>query len=177
MATANLTAQRLREFAHYDPSTGALTRRFAAHSHKAGKRLGCLRPDGYLVTRIDGVLHRVHRLAWLYVHGEFPAVHIDHIDGGRTNNRITNLRPADDAQNNQNRHRTRCDNVSSGLIGASRSRSKKRWVAKIAVDKRQIYLGTFDTAMEAHMAYLDAKRVMHPAFSEPDQLSRPALPR
>ncbi|MDD0156969.1 HNH endonuclease signature motif containing protein, partial [Shigella flexneri] len=47
---------------------------------------------GYNAINIDGVRYFAHRLAWLYVYGEWPKQEIDHIDRNRRNNAISNLR-------------------------------------------------------------------------------------
>ena len=55
------------------------------------------------IHRIDDCLHRAHRLAWLYVHGEWPKRTIDHEDGDGLHNWIDNLREATQRQQTFNR--------------------------------------------------------------------------
>ena len=70
-----------------------------------------------------------HRLAWLYVHGEFPKNGMDHINGLRNDNRIINLRAVSDKENSRNLS-LRKDNV-SGHIGVSWDTEKNKWKVTI----------------------------------------------
>lgn len=159
MALKSVTAARLRELLKYDPETGvfvSLTNR--GRNTTEGRIAGGRRPNGYLVIRLDGVQHRAHRLAWLYMTGEWPEHEIDHINGDRADNRFANLRDVTRTVNQQNlrvAHRS----SKSGLIGAWKRRN--RWMAAIRVDGKQICVGQFDTPEEAHSAYLAAKRRLH----------------
>jgi hypothetical protein len=69
---------------------------------KAGSKAGCLRRDGYTVISVNGDSFLAHRLIWFITYGEFPDNFIDHVDGGRSNNRIENLRDVTRTVNNQN---------------------------------------------------------------------------
>ena len=106
-----LTAERLREVLAYDPDTGVFTwkARTSPFSRvNVGDVAGNLRRDGYIEICVDGRKHQSHRLAWLYVYGEWPADQIDHINGIRTDNRIANLREANNAENHHNLRKARC---------------------------------------------------------------------
>ena len=152
-----LTAELLRELLAYDPETGSFWWRVsrgnrAAGSGAASENFRCLS------IKINGRNHKAHRLAWLYVHGEWPAGVIDHIDGNWRNNRLANLRDVTQLVNCQNR-RTATRNNWAGLLGV-RAR-KYGFDARIVVSGKSIYLGGFKTAEEAHTAYLQAKRQLH----------------
>lgn len=150
--------ERLRELMDYDPGTGHFTHKPGQKWRRAGKVAGAINNLGYRLIRVDNRLYRAHRLAWLYVHGEWPAGEIDHINGKRDDNRIENLRDVTVSVNQQNRKRAAA-NGSTGLLGVSTA--KARYRAAIALDGASFYLGSFDTAEEAHEAYLAAKRKMH----------------
>ena len=93
--------------------------------------------------------------------GEWPSTKIDHRDGDPLNNRWANLRCATDAENSQNRKVMR-DNA-LGIKGVRRHRYG-RFAAQITVGKKQLYLGLFDTAEEAHAAYCKASAEFHGEF-------------
>ena len=101
-----------------------------------------------------------HRLAWLYTHGKWPSKYIDHINGVKTDNRIANLREADNGENMQNQRRAR-RNSKTGLLGVRWNRASGNYVAVITVNRHVINVGSFKTAEEAHEAYLRAKAELH----------------
>jgi hypothetical protein len=157
-----ITQERLRELLSYDASTGVFTWvKPPTPVVKAGMVAGALQKTKYLRFMIDGRQYFAHRLAWLYVHGSFPANQIDHMDGDKTNNRIENLRDVSATLNEQNKIAARVDSKSR-LIGASPYRN--RWRAQIRINGAIKYLGLFDTAEKAHQAYLAEKEKSHPGW-------------
>ena len=101
-----------------------------------------------------------YRLAWLYVHGKLPDGDIDHINGKPSDDRIKNLRDVSRSVNLQNQRAARSNN-SSGLLGVFFQKTMNKWTSKIQLDWKTKSLGYFDTAEEAHAAYLKAKRELH----------------
>lgn len=160
MAKADITAQRLRELLHYDPETGVFTWRVRRGGGAvAGGICGSPNSGGYIQIKIDRVLRKAHRLAWLYVHGAWPKADIDHINGVRDDNRLTNLRDVPESTNAQNLLRARKDS-GAGLAGARKNRDSG-WAARIRVGGKERHLGIFATPEEAHAAYIEAKRRLH----------------
>ena len=161
---AELTVAALRERLAYDPDSGVF--RWLAkpgngritnswNARYSGKPAGSVDPTkgGYLIIKLNGLEYNASRLAYLYMRGCWPLSLMDHKNGNRSDNRWENLRPADYAQNATNRRGT----ASSGLKGAYRCPSKiPRWFAAIRINGRNIRLGTFATAEEAHEAYVAA---------------------
>lgn len=147
-----LTVGRLKELFRYDPETGEFTRLVHASSNaRAGDVIrGCKAKNGYLTIRADNKLYYAHRLAWLYVHGKWPSANedIDHINGDRTDNRITNIRRASRTENNRNR-RAANKNSQSGHIGIHFSSRHGKWIAHVTVDRKFKSLGYFDTLDQA----------------------------
>jgi hypothetical protein len=156
-----LTNDRLKELFHYNPDTGAFTTRSEAPQWGRTRNAqgGVIHESGYLMISIQRRLYRAHRLAWLYMNGVWPSGQIDHINGMRNDNRWSNLRDVPHWMNNQNQRQATSKSL-SGLLGVSKKR--KRWEAKIGVNGQTLHLGIFDTPVEAHEAYLSAKRKLHP---------------
>ncbi|AZS78768.1 HNH endonuclease [Achromobacter spanius] len=144
----------------YDPATGVLRWRVNCRGTvRAGNVAGCQYSNGYVMVSVLGRRFLAHRLAWLLATGAWPNSEIDHLDGDRANNRISNLRDVSHLTNMQNRRMANSDNT-SGFLGASPY--KGRWKAQIKIVGKVRYLGMFDSPEAAHAAYIEAKRKLHP---------------
>lgn len=86
----------------------------------------------------------------------------DHINHNTLDNRRGNLRIASSRENQRNRGKRR-DN-SSGFKGVVRHRNGK-WMSRIRIAERRIYLGVFDTPELAHAAYAAAAAQYHGEFA------------
>jgi hypothetical protein len=156
-----LTVERLRELLIYDKDSGEFVRRTStAPNARAGDVAGT-NSNGYIVIGIDGVLHAAHRLAWMYVTGDWPAGEVDHKDGRKSNNRWDNLRDVSHQTNARHQLRPSKRNR-AGFLGATWIASRNKWRAQVTVNRKTIFVGQFDTAQEAHTAYLAAKAKLHP---------------
>jgi hypothetical protein len=162
MADIDLTAQRLRELFSYDQTAGVFARLKQRGPSQPGPIAPCCDSHGYQVIRVDYRLYRAHRLAWLHTHGEWPEGDIDHIDGIRTNNAISNLRDVTRSENCQNLRASQAHNR-LGSLGVSKASNSKVFRARIAINGKEIYLGCFKSVDEAQAAYIEAKRELHPA--------------
>lgn len=153
-----LTQARLKELLHYDPETGVFTWIAAPGGRKdlIGRVAGAVNTPGYVVIRCDDKLHLAHRLAWLYVNGEWPSSGLDHINRTRTDNRISNLRVASQHQNGANTSLNR--NNKSGVKGVSWSGRRNKWLAQITVNRENTFLGYFSDRNEAAAAYAAAAK-------------------
>ena len=146
-----LTAKRLRELLHYDRKTGAFTWRSSGKGRRSAKGLaaGCSSAANghhrYWRIRVDGVLYHAHRLAWFYVHGEWPPQHTDHKE--TRSDGLRNLRPCTVSQNLANTG-LRADNT-SGFKGVTRAAGSASWRAQI----QAAYLGSFADPKDAARAY------------------------
>ena len=131
------------------------------------KPAGWISSNGYRHVGIKGSsevrMYSAHRLVWCWHAGKWPMDQIDHIDGNRLNNEITNLREATNAENQHNRGKK--SNNTSGFMGVSWNKNDGRWWAKITIDRRQIHIGRFDCPKEAHAAYCRAADNHHGEFA------------
>lgn len=158
MAKPIITAERLREVVVYDPATGVFTWVITRSSRaRAGDIAGAMTQHGYLTVCIDYGRYYLHRLAWLWAYGAWPSKNIDHIDGDRTNNSLSNLRDVSQMINAQNTKHAR---NASGLMGVYMA-SANCWVASLCVNRKKVHIGCFRTPELAHKAYLEAKRRLH----------------
>jgi hypothetical protein len=144
-----ITQARLKEVLHYDPDTGVFTWKVnKGNRARAGSEAGCVHRAGrthYRQIMIDGTKYRAHRLAWMFVHGEFPKHHIDHIDGIGLNNPIRNLRDVTQRENIKN-SRMPCTNT-SGIVGVSFDRGK--WKVQIRTESGNKHIGRFTDIEDA----------------------------
>lgn len=157
-----LTAERLRELLHYDPETGVFVWLVSRNANRApeGAEAGWLDDRGARMIEVDQRNYKAHRLAWLYVHGCWPKGVVDHRNTAPGDNRIDNLRDVTQFVNMQNRRAAR-KGSRSGLIGAHWRERDKNWRSSVYADGKVHRLGSFDTAEEAHAAYVAAKRRLH----------------
>jgi len=86
---------------------------------------------------------------------------VDHINHKKDDCRRANLRICQRKENMRNRIRQR--NNSSGFKGVTKNREK--WLARIKVDGKHIHLGLFDTAEDAHAAYMKAATRFHGEYA------------
>lgn len=112
----------------------------------------CYQYKGYLM----------HRIIFLMFNGYLPKS-LDHIDGDSLNNRIENLRPCNNSQNQHNRRKQR--NNTSGFKGVSWNKKDQRWAAFIVLQSKKHHLGYFSSAEEAHEEYKLAAAQMHGEFA------------
>jgi len=150
-----ITAELVRSRLNYDPETGRLT---WLDGRRRGRLAGCHDNEGYCVVRLDGRNYKAHRVIWLYVYGEWPQGQVDHINGRRDDNRITNLRDVSNSGNQQNK---RGGGGTSRYLGVCWAKDTRKWQAQIKVGGKTIYLGQYSTKEEASVAYQAAKLRLH----------------
>lgn len=161
--TANtLTQERLKEILCYDPDTGIFTHRKNRGGIKAGSIAGNLTEQGYIRIKIDSKLYYAHRLAWLYIHGNFSIDEMDHINHVRNDNRLVNLRSCTKVDNLRNQ--TIYKNNSSGITGVNWHKRQQKWIARIRIDGQIINIGSFAHKEDAAKARKAAE--IHNGFHE-----------
>lgn len=151
MTSQEVTQEFLKKVLDYDPQTGIftwkITKRGRGGRVEAGTVAGHHSDRGYITLRLNKKLYLAHRLAWLFVYGNWPSKILDHINLDRANNSIANLREVTPTQNNMNMP-VRCDSQ-TGVKGVQWDRG--RWKAQIQCDRKSKYLGRF-TTFEAAVA-------------------------
>jgi len=151
-----LTQERLKEVLDYDRATGGFQWRCNKGRARVGAAAGATDTHGYKVIRVDGVLYKAHRLAWLHEHGRWPEGVLDHINRRPGDNRIANLREVTQSENSHNSTRR----SASGVPGVRWRAERNRWVAQIRVGYRNHVLGSFATKDEAVVARRKAEQTM-----------------
>lgn len=98
-------------------------------------------PDGYFVSGNE-CLHRV-------IMNNPINKRVDHIGGDTTrwDNRRYNLRISTPSQNNQNKKKQ--SNNKSGVTGVFWDKSKNKWIPRIRLSGKDIYLGVYDNFDDA----------------------------
>jgi hypothetical protein len=142
--------KRLNELLRYNPQTGELrwktNRRGTA---KAGQLAGVIdKPHGYVKVCIDNVRYKAHRICYKMATGwDVGIFEIDHINGVRSDNRLSNLRMVDALTNRKNTKR-RSDNT-SGYTGVYFIKRSKKWRAQLKVNGKKVHLGCFEKLEDA----------------------------
>ena len=105
---------------------------------------------------------RSHRLAWFIHTGELPKDCVDHIDGNRLNNRISNLRECSVQENNRNMFISKINKT--GFKGVYKDKASGKFRSCISLNNKNINLGSFETAYDAHLAYVEKGKELFGEF-------------
>lgn len=156
-----LTQIQLKEVLNYDESTGIFTWKVLSSHTRIGDAAGTMMTTGYVEIKLDGVRYLAHRLAWFYVHGEFPKGKLDHKDERRANNRILNLRPATHAQNIMNsKARSKC-----GVKNVYWRSDTKSYAVRFKIDGKHLCFGQFSSLEEATAQATKTRLELHGEFA------------
>lgn len=121
-----------------------------------GAKAGSKHHSGYVSVQINNRRYQAHRIIWAMHYGRVPENKlIDHIDGDRANNRMSNLRLVSDSENQYNR------TANKGREFKGVYPYKRQWKAEITANKRRVYLGLFSTPELASEAYKKAATELH----------------
>lgn len=154
-----ITSDHIRSILQYDPNTGHfIWIKRTNRKDLLGKIAGSKTNTGYWAISVNNRKILSHRIAWIYVTGEWPTQHIDHINGNKKDNSFANLRQVTRFGNLQNmRKATKANKI--GFLGVSAHQGK--WRTQIMVNGKRIRASGFNTPEEAHEKYLELKREHH----------------
>ena len=129
----SFTKETVSEYISYDSETGTFLRLKTSGSKKVGKKVGC-NNGRYLEISIFGKRIKGHRLAWFLTQ----------------------------QQNCHNIKKIPSHNT-TGYMGVSYFKAGKKYSAHINLNGKKKHLGYFNFALDAHNAYLTAKKKYHPS--------------
>ena len=125
----------INQLLNYDPATGVFTWKVSKGTVKTGDVAGSIKKDGYLEIRINYSLYKAHRLAHYIVTGDQPP-EVDHKNGYRNDNRISNLRAADNKLNSNNKKKQK--NNTSGITGVRWHKQNNCWQSHYSINGKTI---------------------------------------
>ena len=148
------TRKEVAKLLAYCPDTGVFTRTVSNNNRfPVGEIAGYINTKGYRQIKLGKKRYYASRLAWLFVHGEWPDGQIDHINHIRDDDRIKNLRVVSSRGNNRNR--SIASNNVSGVTGVHWLTSRQCWRSNITVNGKRIHLyhgKDIDKAIDARKA-------------------------
>lgn len=161
--TPNPIPACVNEMLHYDKLTGSFTwiHKFKTKPWLTGSPAGYTHSWGYRIIGINSVDYNASRIAWFMTYGEQPNF-IDHINGVRSDDRIINIRNVTALENSHNHGKS--FNGSGLPCGVSMSPAGT-FRARLMCEKKQVRIGHFKTAHEAHNAYLEKRKELFGEFS------------
>jgi hypothetical protein len=130
----------------YDPETGKI---FGVYGKEyKSKSLGYIyiRGNNNFKGNVLG-----HHFAWYMTYGHVDFERLDHFNRIKNDNRISNLRILTHQQNLFN----------TNAKGYGWHKPNQKWLSRIKINGKLIYLGSFNTEEEARQSYVEAKKKYH----------------
>lgn len=158
-----LSQKRLKELLYYDTNTGIFTWLVSPRRNvKINSVAGVIMKKGYRQIMISQKGYQAHRLAWLYVYGELPSLQVDHRNKNKDDNRISNLRLANNSENKMNSEEY--SNNTSGQKGVHWLSASKKWAVRCSAGGVRHYLGLYKDFKEACDVYNNFAKQLHGEF-------------
>ena len=151
-----IDVEYIRRVLIYDPDGGLLYWRYRPdctsywNARHAYQPAGAIGDQGYRRLKVSQSIFKASRVAWAYYWGGIGDEVIDHINGIRSDDRITNLRSVSLLENNQNRSAN--TTKGTGMSGVRFRPDSNRWAVTASRNHKQIQVGTYDTREEASAA-------------------------
>lgn len=144
------------EFLDYNPETGNIVWKQRPHNRskvKPGDRAGCIVADGYRHITFRHKIYKEHRIAWYIFTGEdIGDKTIDHINGIRDDNRISNLRVLTQYQQSLN----------VGKLGYHWRQDRECFVSTIRYNGKLKNIGHSYCPLIARIKYMDYHNSQYP---------------
>lgn len=147
-----VTQERLKQLFTYNPVTGIFTRIVWVRGQS--DTVGTITARGYLSICVDKKHYLAHRLAFLYMTGEWPKEHVDHKNENKIDNSWDNLRDCTRSENFKNTGARK--NNKLGVKGVVKTKKGNYAVV--------FSLGTYKTLEEAKAAYAKMAILYHGEF-------------
>lgn len=154
MTDEMITQKRLKELLNYNHETGIFTWRVSRQGIRINAVAGTL-SKGYIRIKINYRFYSAHRLAFLYMTGNWPVDQVDHDKHIRNDNRWVNLNQASPATNNKNSSMS--DKNTSGHVGVYWNKGNNKWLSQIGVNGKRKHLGYFVDIEDAKAARKSAE--------------------
>jgi hypothetical protein len=150
----------LHKLFHYED--GRLYHKINHSNAKCGSEAKAKTSHGYKIVTINKKQYKVHRIIWAMHYDNLPKF-LDHIDGNKDNNLISNLRPASRQQNQCNRKKPL--NNTSSVKNVVYEKSRKKWKVQIKANKQNITVGRYDNLEAAELVAILAREKYHGIFA------------
>ena len=162
------TVEELHTYLTCDPLSGSVFWRQSVEGampwfrRVAGKPAFCsVNSDGYLSGRLRGKYLLSHHVVYAMSTGAWCDGALDHVDGNRQNNAISNLRQASVTENNRNRRPAK----GKRFVGVTWNKRQQQWRASIEICGTKVFLGVFPSEEQAAEAFDRAALVRSRQFA------------